>query len=449
MSREVTQAQIRARALELGLDPDRAVADGLRGAWLQPYWSALVTVAADTYPEAAERVRSTTLRFNAELAFAARATGGQHPYAIRVSLGIVEALLECARIIAGATNDPTLAGAPGQQTPVEEAALRLAHVLGWLTSKAQSPIGTPDHDLGPRGESWATGMTVGAVLFVLAHELGHVIDRTTQVPTDSEEAQCNELAADAVGLNLLRRLAASGLLTHTPMPLHLTVPAAAMFLSFEGLRQRTVAAQHHAADAIRPASLEEATTGIQHPSPYLRLKLLRSVGVLIEDDGTSARGVQALLDGFDALLPAVQRNLPEWELDSEELRAWMAASGHDPARVPEGARMTFGEAYTGMVLHILQDAAARGRIEDHEVAELSKLAARMPRPVIDLLCDTLTGQLAADHHLHPGVQAIAHDIAHRIEPLPLRLALTGDPTRLIHQNLLLSSAPIPASDTRT
>lgn len=441
MSREVTQAEVRARAVELGLDPDRAVADGLRGAWLRPYWEALVTVAFDTYPEAAERLRSTRLRFNAELAFAARATKGQQAYSVRVSLGIVEALAECARIIAGVVNDPTVAGARSQDNPVEEAGLRLAHVLGWLTSKARSPIGTPGHDLGPRGETWATGITVGAVVFVLAHELGHVIDETTQVPIDSEEAQRNELAADAVGVNLLRGMATSELLTHAPMPLHLTLPAAAMFLSFEGLRQRAVAAQHYAAGANSPATLEEATTGIQHPSPYLRLKLLRSLAELLQDDGISAQGVQAFLDGFDALLPAVQRNMPEWELDTEELQVWMATSGLDPAMVPLGARMSFREAYTGMVLHILQDAAARGRIEDHELAGLSQLAARMPRPVIDLLCDALTGQLAVDHGLHPDVQAIAHDIAHRIGPLPLRLALTGDPTRLIHHNLLNLDPP--------
>lgn len=456
--REVTEREIRQRAEELGLDPDEAVESGIRGGWVKALWAVVRNSGIRACPEAGSRLSETKLVFRPANAYAATTTIWDGQYSVRVNLGIIEAIAECARTIASGVADPAIAGPPGAEPPHAKIGVRMAHVLGCLTSVAASPVATPEHSLPIKGEQWARGMTVAAVLFVLAHEAGHVIAEEASPDTVGLEALNRERRADSLALEVVRQMSGNRSddepqPSHPDgwdtlhFPSHLTLPAAAMFLSFEGLRQRAVASAAAAAAAATPGGaldstaspvtlLIDATTGSSHPSAYERLLAIHKAA-LADPERDAAHGVQVIIDGFDSLLPFVQRNLPEWVLDGTELRDWFTEENLDPDQVPPGLSLTYQQIYFDNLLRVLREAGERGHVLDSDLLEIRDLATRMPRTVINALAAARAGVL-----LPPAdptatkVYAVAEEVAQRIEPAILRYALASDPAGIQRQNLL-------------
>lgn len=426
---QVSEKGIRDQAVALGLNPDDAVASSLGGVLVRDLWDRLVAAAPSGRGD--DRIANAKLRFSPTLGFAAITTQWKSRYTVRVHLGIVEALAEVANTVVGL--DPDFRTRDEGEQAIRQAGVRIAHVLGWLTSVARHVVTTPEHDLTAQGATVARGITIGGASFVLAHELAHVAAGDGRA-VSRMQAHRQETAADDWALNLLRRVQTSrhpdaGAVTVRTVKLSTdtTLPAAAMFLSFEGLRQRIIKFVA-AADNFVPdgATLETLTETATHPSPYTRLMRLLDQARLDDPDGSEALGVQFMIDIFDALLPEVRRNLPEHVLDTATLREMWRDAGASPAKVEDGASMTWGELYRTQLIGVLREAGRRGHLDDDELAFIMRAVTEMPRPSIDTLAAAFGGNLLRqDDPDRESVHALARTLPDRLSHPFIRRAITG------------------------
>lgn len=362
-------------------------------------WDRLLPSAANAAGDRAERVQRSTMRFDSSTAFAAYTSHGPDACTVSVHLGILLAMIETGRIVASVSSNPELAD-PTQspQEAVDEAGRRIASTLGWLTSVARRPIPTSGHRLGSSGDTFATGLLMGAIAFVLAHELGHVASGPPK-ETGTKAAHAREYAADLWAARLLRtrplppasRDAIHPLATVALDP-DLTLPAAALFLSFEGLRQRAEGVAEAYSEGEAPAdeaTLFTVTANETHPSPYVRIAHLRVDALVADPDGSEVEGIDAIIRGFDELLSAIERNMPEHALDKSEL----LGAGIDPSSIAPDQVVTWDTLYRANIVGLLRGAARRGALLDAEVAALEDMVNRLPRTTIDTLADAVAGNL--------------------------------------------------------
>ncbi len=367
---------------------------------IRAVWNRLVPAAAAMASANVERVRGSTLSFDSSLAFAASTTHWRRGASVSVHAGILSAMTEVARIVASASSnagfaDPTV-------TPVdavESAGGRTAYVLQWLTSVARHVVPLTPSRLGPDGEVFADGLAIGAVAFVLAHELGHVSLGSPTSPASTAALEF-ERAADLWAVRLLRSLPASPplqtgetvSLENVEISPDLTIPAAVVFLSFEGLRLRAVASQ---AAFLTGAGVPQGLTVVDitdtptHPSPYRRIGWLRDDALAADPDGTEVAGIDAVTAGFDALLPAIERHMPEHVLDDAE-RSVLVGLSESPALT---AGFTWDDVYRTMVTGHLRDAARRGELTQDDIAWLQRAVESMPRTTLDVLADAVAGRM--------------------------------------------------------
>jgi hypothetical protein len=433
---EPIEEQLRERAVQLGLDPDYAASEALRREWVRQLWGQLrdTVMASERDKGARQRVAASKLRYSLAETFAAATIEIKGQHTVIVNLGIVASIVEFTKIYVAALDDPTYSGLLPQASAGEIAGLRFANVLGWLSSVARHPIATPEVDLPPEGDQAVVGFAGAAVLFVLAHELAHIV--VGDVGGSGHE---RELKADNKALDILRSAAKRGVVNLRPSeglpPLpfglmtDLTVPSAALFLSFEGLRQRAIRSSLHLRNAAPvPSDLIEATQARSHPSPYSRLTELRKAASRDDPDGSEVASIDTITQGFDAILPAIVRNMPEWVVDEAEAKQWMIELGEDPDQVTKGFKATYDAIYFSRVVSILREASRRGSVERADLNELSDLARRMPRTVINALALGRVGRLLplADKDA-PGVHAMSQVVAERIQPGILRAAVQADP----------------------
>jgi Zn-dependent protease with chaperone function len=431
------EKRLRNQVVKLGIGPGAAEIVAPRSEWVRQLWSRLQDVVLTNEHDQAskDRLRNSKVMYSLTTSFAAtRVTSGARSVVI-INLGIVEAIIECAKIYVAAIVDPAV---HGFSVPPDEAialaGLRFAHVLGWLTSVARHPVSTPEYDLAALGDRMVQDLTGGAVLFVLAHEIAHVMAGDLVQPGYERE-----LAADAKALEILRLAAnpqtinsgSNPTLAPIEVATDITVPSAALFLSFEGLRQRATGVAMYLEDRPLPTDILAATQGPDHPSPYSRLRELQKAVSRDDPDGSELAAVSAIMDGFDLLLPAVARNLPEEVVDEDEAKQWLRDSGEDPAKVAAGFKATYDTIYHSGVVNILRQASIRGSILPSDLDELQDMAGRMPRTVINALALARAGQLLplTDQDAS-GVHAMGQLVAQQIEPLLLREALHADTTSI-------------------
>lgn len=390
---------------------------------IRTVWARLVPACAEMAGANPERVRGSTLSFDWSLAFAASTTQWRRGASVSVHAGILSAMIEVARIVASVSSNAGLADpAVTPADAVESAGMRSAFVLQWLTSVARHPVPLKPTSLGTDGEMFAGGLAIGAVAFVLAHELGHVALESLTSPASTAALEL-EPAADLWAVRLLRSLPAppplrtgeTASLANVEISPDLTIPAAAVFLSFEGLRLRAVAS--HAAfltGAVVPDSLTvvDITDTPTHPSPYRRLGWLRGDAVAADPDGTEMAGFDAVIAGFDALLPAIERNMPEHVLDDTERSAVAALPGSPPL----AADYTWDDFYRTKVTGRLQDAARRGELTDDDITWLQGAVEAMPRTTLDVLADAVAGRMP------DSTAPDAAEVARLAATLPARFA---------------------------
>lgn len=389
---------------------------------IRTVWARLVPACAEMAGANPERVRGSTLSFDWSLAFAASTTQWRRGASVSVHAGILSAMIEVARIVASVSSNAGLADpAVTPADAVESAGIRTAFILQWLTNGDRHTVPLKPTSLGPDGEVFAGGLAIGAVAFVLAHELGHVtLDWPTPASTDAREV---ERIADLWAVKLLRSLPAppplrtgeTVSLENVEISPDLTIPAAAVFLSFEGLRLRAVAS--HAAfltGAVVPDSLTvvDITDTPTHPSPYRRLGWLRGDAVAADPDGTEVAGFDAVIARFDALLPAIERNMPEHVLDDTERSAVAALPGSPPL----AADYTWDDFYRTKVTGRLQDAARRGELTDDDITWLQGAVEAMPRTTLDVLADAVAGRMP------DSTAPDAAEVARLAATLPARFA---------------------------
>ena len=401
--------------------PDDAVAAAESG--IGTVWERLVPTCAAMAGPNAERVRGSTLSFDWSLAFAASTTQWRRRASVSVHAGILSAMIETARIVTSVSSNAGLADpAIPPADAVESAGMRTAFILQWLTSVAGHPVPLTPTSLGPDGEVFANGLAIGAVAFVLAHELGHVALGRPTSPGPMAALELERIA-DLWAVSLLRSLPAppplkadeTANLENVEISSDLTIPAAAVFFSFEGLRLRAVASQAaFLTDACVPNGLStvDVTDTPTHPSPYRRLGWLRGEAVTADPDGTEVAGIDAVAAGFDALLPAIERNMPEHLLDDSERSAFAALTGNPP--LP--ADCTWDDVYRTRITGRLQDAARRGEFTDDDIAWLQGAVEALPRTTLDVLADAVAGRMP--HGIAPDTAEVARLAA----TLPARIA---------------------------
>jgi hypothetical protein len=426
---KLTEREIRRYAARAGVDPERAVAASFRGDWVHQLWERLRAAAIAGEPSGWQRVASARLEFSSTLAFAAATSDADGQAVVTVHLGIVEAVIDCARTITPLTDDPRFHGGRPPDEALREAGLRIAHVLGWLTSVARHPVPTPEHKLSEDAETFARGLSIGAITFVLAHELGHVMSGPVRV-RGREQRHARELSADLWAAGMLRRIpnpprGRSTGLDSVELSPDTTIPGAGFFLSFEGLRQRATAEASAGPGRGPDNTVFEITTTTTHPSPYLRIASLLRDARNVDADGTEAAGIQMSLDGFDALLPYVASNLPSHVLTTTRLRELWREQGRDPKEIRDGAWMTWGDLYRSQIEGLLRDRASKGSLSDTDVDLLEELVSQMPKTGIDTLAAAVAGRLLPPSDPDAAaVHAVARGLPARVENPWLRQAIT-------------------------
>lgn len=432
---ELTESEVRAQAVARGLDPDEAVSEGLRGAWVHALWNHLLMILEINDAESMARIRGAKLRFQPFLKFQAKTAQWKGNYTVRVDLGVVEAISESARILTSLSSDDSFHSPPEGLNPLEVAGVRLAHTLGFLTSAAGQVVPTPSHGLTPKGENFALGMTAAATLFVLAHEAAHILADDDGPDAHPAEATERERRADEVAVLILRMVAEAA--SHdwsdivpakvNPFPLHLTIPAAAMFLEFEGLHRRAVAAAaYRLTDEPMPMDVFAATTAASHPSPYERLARLEKLIDLASLGDDAREGVVAIRAAFEPLPRYVERNMPEWALDADELEAW-AHANDSPVIFGEGASITFEQVYSMAVIDCLRSCIKAGAVGSDDVDAVRELTMRMPRTVINTIVDLQIERYELEDDERAMLSHVASAVVRQMTPSILRFAFQASP----------------------
>ena len=150
-------------------------------------------------------------------------------------------------------------------------------------------------------------------------------------------------------------------------------------------------------------TLLDVTDRPTHPSPYRRLARLRDDAVAADPDGSEATSIAALWDGFNRLLPAIERNMPEHRLTDGERAAY------PPGVIPEGA--TIHGMCLAAVAERLDAIVARGEPTAEDAVWFLDAIERVPRTVLDALVDGLRGKPV------PGVTANPGALARALGPL--------------------------------
>jgi len=444
--RELAEAESKARllALEIGLDPDIAERQGgVRAAWVHKLWNALVDTIDATDRSAIARVRSATVRYEPRPSMAASTFWGSR-YLVSVNLGMVEALVECSRAVVGEVYDPDVRGQVAARDAFEEVGIRISHVLGWLSSVAQYPVATPSHNLPPSGETHARALATGAMLFVLAHELGHVIADDGR--GGLADPHSREYLADLKAFEILRKFASLGPpatdaateLAGIEMSMDLMAIGGAVYLSFEGLLRLVSATAEGNVRIPWPSDVVASTATPSHPSPFARLERLRGAAMKSDPDGSEVDGLNAVIEGFVSLRPVVERNMPEWVLTEDDAAEWLRVWNVGPGQTELLVGRTIHEIYSTDVLELLRVAGSRGTITSSELGYLSRSAGYNPRSVINTLAYALVKRVPTDDDPDAGrIHAMAAEVADRIEPAMLRYAVRAQPDVM---SLLDSSA---------
>lgn len=444
---EPTKSGFDTHQLSSNSEIDLSIADehGIRAAIVQSLWDALCSTVGDE-PVGRERAAAAKVRFESRPSMTAFTIWNGQP-TVRIDIGMIEAITECARSVVGEVYDPDYRGAVGAETAFDEAALRLAHVLGWLTSVAQYPVPTPDHHLPAKGEAAARLLATGGVLFCLAHELAHVMTDDGAHSHGRASSHTKELEADRRAVAILRAFLAAGPpttdsasgLAGAGLTEDLIIAGSAMFLSFEGLRQLAFASARREIPMPWPVDVTAETETASHPSPFTRLKHLCGTVAEHDVDGAAVEVVNGMVRGFAAFRSVIERNLPEWSFDLEDAREWIGLHGFDPDNVSALVGVTLQDIQAGEVLEVLRLAAARGAISESEITYLSECVGFGPRPVIDTLALARVGIVPSDYQPFASqMRDIALEVSERIQPLMLRLAIRANPDALAAANNAIS-----------
>lgn len=158
-----------------------------QGRWIREIWD-LLSRALDPATPGVDLIAATELR--AEPSFAPHAMTDRgykdgHPI-VRVHYGLPAWAFEVVRVItpflvaADDLDRPVSSDAEGNiewATPnidLKEVAGRLAYSLSWLTSRANHPYKLSGPPLSSLQERYAQHIGYAAVLFAVAHEMGHI-----------------------------------------------------------------------------------------------------------------------------------------------------------------------------------------------------------------------------------------------------------------------------------
>ncbi len=407
--------------------PDDSVAQ--TEAELAILWGRLLRVAASASGDQAERVRRSVLHFDPSLAFAASTKLSAIAGTTSVRAGILGAMLEIGRVVASTSSNPDHADASvPTKVAVDDAGARIAFVLQWLTSDGGHAVPLVPPRLGPGGETFATGLAVGAIAFVLAHELGHVVMSGNAGAAGSYE---REREADRWAARLLRSVPVPALtadevpsLANVPIDPDLTIPSAVMFLWFEGLHRRadaSLAAFESGAAVPADLTVFDVTETESHPSPYRRIEWLRDDAATADLDGSEVAGIDAIRSGFDALLSVIADQMPEHRLTAEERDHVL--QGDPPTPVPSGT--TWHDVYRAEVTGLLIAATRRGELTADDIAQLLEMIERLPRTVLGALGDAVAGTLLPpEEHEAAGLTSLAANLQDRFTNPLVQRAIT-------------------------
>ena len=436
----------RAERVRATTDPEFAALYGLsatfvetqaaRVAMIGEVWAALVASAPRDNADAARRADATSMRYEPSLALAAL-TRWSGSYSVRLDLGMLEALAECSRSVLGEVTSTRVLDAVG--SAFDEVGIRIAHTLGWLTSVARFPMPT-QHAISTAGEQMARELTTGAVLFVLGHELAHVLldDAAQQSPGMSNHDK--ELRADRYALELLSSFLESGRSTvvvrsmaGSEAPFAVIVAGAGLFLAFEGLRQLVLATQRGTLQLPWPEQVVEPTATATHPSPFTRLEHLRRIADAVDSSATASSTIQGIEEGFRELWPEIQHNLPEWVMTLPDVVTWIEANGYDLGKADLFVGETLGDMARDDVLELLRSMPKDGDVSAWHINYIEAAVGHSPRSVIDTLAKACVGEgIPVGDPDKSQLQAAALSIVPHLRPTLLRHAVRGSLGGIVH-----------------
>ncbi|WP_314506031.1 hypothetical protein [uncultured Microbacterium sp.] len=414
-----------------GINSNASLAESIavRSAWIERLWLGLLAGLGPQDSGTSARVRAARVRYKPLRSLAALSLWAGR-YTVRINLGMVEGLVECSRTIVGEAFDPAVRGPIDAGSAIEEAGLRMANVLGWMTSVAGFPVSTPKHDLPPTAEAQARGLATGSMLFILAHELGHVIADDGAASADRADAHRREYRADATAMAILQNLAegsratlAATELSGLEMSTEVISASAVMYLYLEGAIQLASAAKRRGSipDRSELAAVTETTT---HPSPFLRAAAVRQ---LIPDSTEALAAVDGMALCFESLFPVIEANLPERVIALEEAERYCRENSIDLVQASALVGKTVGEISTGGLLEFLRVLSEKESVTNSDLRVLTSMAEHTPRTVIDVLARARTGGMEMSGGMDQRrLQAVVTAIAQRIEPPSLRAAVNAE-----------------------
>lgn len=406
-----TETQVRALAVARGIDPDEVVEATLHGGYAQLMWDRLVAAVPAEDPARAA-IEAATVRFDPSIAFVAKTYDPRGHVTVRLHLGLLDAINETTDSIVPLMDFDADPAPPITQDLAEEVGIRIAHSLGWLTSRAQHARATPEHFLSSHRADFSHGLALAAQVYVLAHEMGHVAVGDVDEAPDQATSHAREFAADAWAIRLLLSMPEgppTDDLATLPWPPYLTVAAAAVFLCFERMHELWLGLDR---SATHPPAAERLAR--------IRQQVLDTPGA----DPDILAGFDEIVRLFDFLQRYVDMEHPDHVLSTDEVRDWVAISGGNPETVPDDTQWTYRAAYEYMTIETLREIARRGAITDADVDEVQGLVARMPQVVIDALAKAYSGNLipASDPDAK-AIHRLGQELAGRYTDVPLREAV--------------------------
>lgn len=413
-----------------GLSPTFLRTHTARVASIREMWQSLLSCVPPEDQAAAERANRASFRYEPNLALAAL-TLWNDAYTVRLDLGMIETLAESSRSIVGEVASTKLLD--GAESAFDGVGIRISHSLGWLTSLARFPMPTR-HALSDEGEKVAQLLATGALLFVLAHELAHVLADDSAPTAKGVSSWAKELRADRNALELLARFVRSDRSAEVPalpagvvVTLEIVAGGAATFLAFEGLRQLVKATQQNAALLPWPEDVVELTHTETHPSPFTRLTELGIFADTLDQSGEAGSAIRGAEQGFRALWPEVQHNLPEWVMTLSDAQTIIETHGYDPDRVDIFVGQRIGDVAREDILQLLRDLPADRDISPDVVEYIERAAGSVPRSVVDTLARARVGQgLDSEDPDAERIRSAALRLTSELTPLLMRYAVRGE-----------------------
>ncbi len=367
----VTEAQVRAAAVELNQSPDDAVRAIVQGEWARHLWEVIASSVEASHP-AVSAIQDTVLRSDSSHALVAETERDGDRAKVRIHYGMSEWCYIFARTVTPFLVGPS--GGHGQENQdLEHVAQLMAYPLSWLTSRAKHPREHMREPLSKIQESYAERLGSAAELFVLAHEMSHVAAGEVEPESDALVSRMRELLADAWAVQRLIILERRS----RQWQLGLTLPGVAVFLCAEALRE----------------SYAEIVSSQSHPTARDRLHAIRHA-LAAAGSGEDLRMMEGVIWVFDKVLPHLAATAPGALASTQDLRDMKRELGSVAADITDQATMTRRDLYTFQVVESLRQLALGQRpITGSEVASLQALTNRAPSVVIEALARAYEGSL--------------------------------------------------------